>query len=485
MKRFLGIVMAGLLAVSTAAAVNAADGISVVINNKPVEFGDVAPQIIESRTMVPLRAIFEALDASVDWDDATKTVKSTKGDTTISLTIGENKLTKNGEAKELDVPAQIVESRTLVPVRAISEAFDCKVEWEDTTKTVKITYEEKAASEKVDGAIITLANAEAETADVEVYASGADMTIVEDERDASNHVYDLKANVTDKASWTYLWYNTADFKPGQTYQVDYDVRVTGNVADASMEGMRVFVGTCFKYSTSDGENKKDHGVGGITFETIGTWGHISLKAQIPETFVEDGSARFGVFANPVNVDGYDHPVAVSFQIDNITVVPCDAEEEKTDSGEIDYAKITGEVYDFKAEDALGWVPAGSEVTFEGDDMVLTTREGGNDPQIALKEISLKASDYNAVVVRFKPDTTVDAKQTNAFFATDTEPTLSETKAIYLNLDTLYVDAEGYSWAIFKFGDNPSWQGTVTTLRFDPVHQAGGVHKIDKIIVAKI
>ena len=139
MKKLLGIVMAGLLAVSAATAASAADGISVVINDKPVEFGDVAPQIIESRTMVPLRAIFEALNATVEWDDATKTVKSTKGDTTISLTIGENKLTKNGEDKELDVPAQIIESRTLVPVRAISEAFDCKVDWEDSTKTVKIT----------------------------------------------------------------------------------------------------------------------------------------------------------------------------------------------------------------------------------------------------------------------------------------------------------------------------------------------------------
>ena len=100
MKKLFGIVMAGMLAVSAAAAVSAADGISVVINDKPVEFGDVAPQIIESRTMVPLRAIFEALNATVEWDDATKTVKSAKGEITISLTIGENKLIKNGEAKE-------------------------------------------------------------------------------------------------------------------------------------------------------------------------------------------------------------------------------------------------------------------------------------------------------------------------------------------------------------------------------------------------
>ena len=486
MKRFLGIVMAGLLAVSAATAASAADGISVVINDKPVEFGDVAPQIIESRTMVPLRAIFEALNATVEWDDATKTVKSTKGETTISLTIGENKLTRNGEDKELDVPAQIIESRTLVPVRAISEAFDCKVDWEDSTKTVKITYEENTNTvDKIDGAIITLANAEPETADVAVYASGAELTIVEDARDATNHVYNLKANVSDKASWTYLWFNTNDFKAGQKYKVEYDVCVTGNVADADMADMKVFVGTCFKYSTSDGDTNKDHAMGGITFEGPDgkKWAHVSLTAEIPATYVEGTDTRFGIYANPVKVDGYDHNVAVSFQIDNLSVVPTDAVTVKND--DIDYANLTGIVYDFKADDALGWKPAGSKVSFDGDDMVLTANEDSKDPNITIKELSIKASDYNAMVVRFKPDTTVGAKQTNAFFATDGEPSLGESKCLYIDLDTLYVDDDGYTWAVFKFGDNPSWSGTVTTLRFDPVHVCGGAHKIDKIIVAKI
>ena len=486
MKKLLGIVMSGLLAAGAVTAVNASAGISVVINDKPVEFGDVAPQIIESRTMVPLRAIFEALNATVDWDDATKTVKSTKGDTTISLTIGENKLIKNGEDKELDVPAQIIESRTLVPVRAISEAFDCKVDWEDSTKTVKITYEEKTNTvDKVDGAIITLANAEPETADVAVYADGAEMKVVEDARDAANHVYDLKANVTDKASWTYLWFNTNDYKPGQKYKVEYDVCVTGNVAGADMVDKIVTVGTCFKYSTSDGENNKDHGMGGVTFEgTDGKkWAHVSLVGEIPSTYVEGSATRFGIYVNPIKVDGYDHNVAVSFQIDNLSVLPFNGEETKIEN--IDFSKITCVVYDFKADEDLGWKPAGSKISFDGDDMVLTADEGSTDPQITLSDLSLKAADYNAFVVRFKPDTTVGAKQTNAFFATDGEPTLGESKAIYLNLDTCYVDDDGYTWAVFKFGDNPSWSGTVTTLRFDPVHGVGGVSKIDKIIVAKI
>ena len=100
---------------------------------------DVPAQLINDRTMVPLRAIFEALGATVDWDDATETVTSVRDDKTVKLQIGSNKLYVNDDVKELDVPAQIVNDRTLVPVRAIAESFGCTVGWEEETETVTIT----------------------------------------------------------------------------------------------------------------------------------------------------------------------------------------------------------------------------------------------------------------------------------------------------------------------------------------------------------
>ena len=114
-------------------------GKAEITTNGTAKALDVPAQIIDSRTMVPLRAIFEALGASVEWDDATKTVTSVKGDTTVKLTIGNAAITVNGADKALDVPAQIVDSRTLVPVRAIAESFGCDVAWDDATKTVTIT----------------------------------------------------------------------------------------------------------------------------------------------------------------------------------------------------------------------------------------------------------------------------------------------------------------------------------------------------------
>ncbi len=112
--------------------------ISVYINGKQVVF-DVPPQIINDRTMVPLRAIFEALGASVDWNQDARTVTSTKGNTTIQLTIDSNTMYVNGNTVTLDSPACIINDRTLVPVRAISEAYNTKVDWNGDTRTVTIT----------------------------------------------------------------------------------------------------------------------------------------------------------------------------------------------------------------------------------------------------------------------------------------------------------------------------------------------------------
>ena len=114
------------------------DTIKVLLNGEKIDFADVAPQIINDRTMVPLRAIFEALGASVAWDDATKTVTAVKGDITIKMTIGKDSFTRNDETVALDSPATIVDSRTLVPVRAIAESFGSKVGWIAESKTVTI-----------------------------------------------------------------------------------------------------------------------------------------------------------------------------------------------------------------------------------------------------------------------------------------------------------------------------------------------------------
>ncbi len=111
--------------------------IRVFLNQKKINF-DQPPVKENNRTLVPLRAIFEALGASVTWNEATQTVTAVKEDTTIRLTIGSNQLYKNNDIVILDVPAQTKNDRTLVPVRAISESFGITVDWDEKNQIVHL-----------------------------------------------------------------------------------------------------------------------------------------------------------------------------------------------------------------------------------------------------------------------------------------------------------------------------------------------------------
>ncbi len=115
----------------------AADKITVVLDGNEVVF-DVPPQIINGRTMVPIRAIFEALGAEVEWDDKTKTVTATIDDYVVECSIDSKIMTVCGEKTEMDVSPVIVDGRTLMPARFAAEAFGCSVSWYDSVKTAVI-----------------------------------------------------------------------------------------------------------------------------------------------------------------------------------------------------------------------------------------------------------------------------------------------------------------------------------------------------------
>ena len=119
----------------------------VELNCMEIEF-DQPAIISENRTLVPVRKIFETLGAHVDWNDASRTAVSQKDGKVVSITVGSSVMYVNDKAVELDVPAKIVNNRTLVPVRAISEAYDCRVEWDADERLVEIFDSVFDASEK-------------------------------------------------------------------------------------------------------------------------------------------------------------------------------------------------------------------------------------------------------------------------------------------------------------------------------------------------
>jgi hypothetical protein len=122
-----------------------ANEISVYLNGERLQF-DVPPKIVDNRTMVPFRAIFEAFEMEVEWfnsDSATVTATAEWG--SMMLQIGSNEMIVEGfyppiRRIELDVPPMIVDNRTLVPLRAISESIGAEVDWNETTRTVSINH---------------------------------------------------------------------------------------------------------------------------------------------------------------------------------------------------------------------------------------------------------------------------------------------------------------------------------------------------------
>lgn len=128
-----------LLAVSVCA--DEVRPVNVTLNGESVNcasYGQPAT-IIDGRTMVPLRAIFETLGADVIWDSTTRTALSAKDGIVVGLTVGNAEIIKNGEKIKIDVPALIMNNRTLVPARAVAESFGVAVEWDKDSRTVLMT----------------------------------------------------------------------------------------------------------------------------------------------------------------------------------------------------------------------------------------------------------------------------------------------------------------------------------------------------------
>ena len=110
----------------------------VMLDGHLLDF-DVQPTIINDRVMVPMRTIFEALGASIEWDSINRRITATRNDLVVIATIGDRNMYVNGIRTVMDVAPTIVNDRTLVPVRFVSEAFGADVEWVNETRVVIIS----------------------------------------------------------------------------------------------------------------------------------------------------------------------------------------------------------------------------------------------------------------------------------------------------------------------------------------------------------
>lgn len=138
MKKLLSFFLALLLLTVSAGAVD------LYVDDSKIET-DVPPVVVDGRTLVPVRAIFEAIGAEVTWDGTANTATGVRDGVTVQIQIDNTTAYVNGEARTLDVPAQLINDRTMVPARFISEAMGCDVTWHQETQTVGVAYKLKGA----------------------------------------------------------------------------------------------------------------------------------------------------------------------------------------------------------------------------------------------------------------------------------------------------------------------------------------------------
>lgn len=142
MKKLAASLMAVTVASSLAAGAAHGANLNMIVNGKPLEFASGTPFIENGSSLMPLRDLLVGLGvqgADIAWDGTTRTVTAKLGDITITLTVGDKAVYKNGvKFKDLEVPAKQVDGRVYLPARAVAEALGNTVGFDAATNSVVI-----------------------------------------------------------------------------------------------------------------------------------------------------------------------------------------------------------------------------------------------------------------------------------------------------------------------------------------------------------
>lgn len=134
-----------LLLIINITPVFAANNIQIFINGDHLKL-DSQPVLLNNTTLVPMRSIFEALEINVEYNPETKQIIANKADTIIELTLNQNTAQINGSFITLNVAPQSINNTTFVPLRFISEALNCNIDWNTTTQTINIITKDSTQS---------------------------------------------------------------------------------------------------------------------------------------------------------------------------------------------------------------------------------------------------------------------------------------------------------------------------------------------------
>ncbi|MCL2574783.1 MAG: stalk domain-containing protein [Defluviitaleaceae bacterium] len=138
MKKLFGVLLLSVVAFMSASLTLVASEVSVYIDGVAVDFDGQSPIIVDDSTLVPVRGVFEHLGFDVEWNQEVQAVAMTRGSSEVFILIGSNTFITNSVVYTLDVPAQIINGRTMLPIRALLESAGYSVDWDATTSTVLI-----------------------------------------------------------------------------------------------------------------------------------------------------------------------------------------------------------------------------------------------------------------------------------------------------------------------------------------------------------
>lgn len=128
-----------LLVVSAVAGAQMVPSVIVRVDGEAVAFEGAPPTIRDGRVLVPLRGVFEALGAEVEWEAVSDTVTARRGDRTVKLGVGRRTAEIDGRHVALDTPPILLSDTVLVPLRFIGEALGADVRWDPQERAVLIT----------------------------------------------------------------------------------------------------------------------------------------------------------------------------------------------------------------------------------------------------------------------------------------------------------------------------------------------------------
>ena len=187
MKNKIFAVLAAVFAIAVfSATVYANDNITVRISGEPVVFEGQQPAIVDGRTLVPVRGVFEQLGFTVGWDDDLRQATLTSDDHVVVITINSATFSTNGEDHALDVPAQIIGGSTMLPLRAVLESVGYHLDWDEVARAVLIT------SAPLDAEVETEADPEAEADPGTEAEPETDMETLPPTAGASERIFDFQ-----------------------------------------------------------------------------------------------------------------------------------------------------------------------------------------------------------------------------------------------------------------------------------------------------